>query len=165
MTDGNRLSRQSALNQSHDNKTEPFASNIIEDRETPLSDVSGTPMSVAYEVGTVSEDATLDDFFGDGDGESDRAERKRSPPGSDGDEGQDDGRGDDDGVDTGPNMGRVDRFDATVQWTPPGTTCSDCGATVQRRWADDQRDEEALTAGEEENEGESRFVCRNCKDW
>jgi len=37
---------------------------------------------------------------------------------------------------------------STYGWTPDGTACADCGATVRRRWRDD-----------------GRFVCADCKAW
>lgn len=38
----------------------------------------------------------------------------------------------------------------TMDWTPDGAVCADCGVTVQRRWID----------GENE-----RLVCVACKQW
>ena len=36
----------------------------------------------------------------------------------------------------------------TYQWTPDGAPCAVCGATVERRWRE-----------------EDGFVCTDCKDW
>jgi hypothetical protein len=105
----------------------------------------------------VSEDATLDDFL---------ENAGETPTGSEtsSDEAVDDGgaagRGEDDGVESGgtgadddrSDDGAGDRFDATVRWTPGGAACGSCGATVERRWADG-------------TEGDSAFVCADCKEW
>ena len=37
---------------------------------------------------------------------------------------------------------------STYGWTPDGTACERCGATVNRRWRDGER-----------------FVCAECKSW
>jgi hypothetical protein len=42
----------------------------------------------------------------------------------------------------------VDPATSTYAWSPSGATCTSCGATVERRW----RDDDAL-------------VCDDCKSW
>ena len=37
---------------------------------------------------------------------------------------------------------------STYGWTPDGTACESCGATVHRRWRDDEQ-----------------LVCADCKSW
>ncbi|KAB1198048.1 MULTISPECIES: hypothetical protein [Haloferax] len=37
---------------------------------------------------------------------------------------------------------------ATYRWTPTGTTCPQCGDSVEKTWLDDEE-----------------YVCAECKDW
>ena len=42
----------------------------------------------------------------------------------------------------------VDPATPTYRWTPSGTACTACGASVERGWFDD-----------------GAFVCADCKEW
>lgn len=82
----------------------------------------------------MSEDRALDEFLG----EDDTADSEESEAGDDGDTS--------DESDTEPDgpTGAV----STTAFTPEGADCESCGASVRRRW----RDDDAL-------------VCADCKAW
>ncbi len=91
------------------------------------------------------DDASLDDFRGETDGEAseedngaDASKGGGEPDVSEGDNGAET-VGEDDGS-------RPTR--STYRCHPDGAECAACGATVRRRWRDD-----------------SRFVCTDCKAW
>jgi hypothetical protein len=95
----------------------------------------------------VTEDASLDEFFGAGDdpdASPDAAATDEPNPEDEmvGDEVSDDGPGD----------AGVPPFLPTCQWAPAGGTCTDCGTTVERRWTD-------------ERDGATVLVCHECKRW
>jgi hypothetical protein len=72
---------------------------------------------------SVPDDASLDDFFGDG-----------TDDGSDADA-TDDGGTDPDPT---PTAGASTEPVATAAWTPDGEACADCGTVVAFRWRDDE---------------------------
>ncbi|MFB6082224.1 MAG: hypothetical protein ABEJ67_05325 [Halanaeroarchaeum sp.] len=76
-------------------------------------------------------DVTLDAFGDDGDGDPDAGES---------------GEGTIDAGDDGDESPATLR--PTTEWHPEGRPCDSCGATVERRW----RQEDAM-------------VCPDCKDW
>ncbi|RRJ28634.1 DUF7573 domain-containing protein [Halocatena pleomorpha] len=45
----------------------------------------------------------------------------------------------------------VPKTTPTMDWTPEGAACSDCGENVHRRWRD--------------ADGNGRLVCVSCKRW
>lgn len=114
----------------------------------------------------MTEDATLDDFFGPVDADDDPDESGATEPEDDaagGSAGTGEGR--ETGVDEPGDVtgrdgtrgddesdGRTAPFGATLEWAPDGRQCADCGATVDRLWTG-------------EREGEPVRVCRECKDW
>lgn len=52
----------------------------------------------------------------------------------------------------GAESGAVAPADVTYEWSDDETACADCGEPTRRRWRDAR-------------DGESVFVCVECKDW
>lgn len=95
----------------------------------------------------MTEDATLDEFFGADD------ESETSPTGASADDSAPaEGDPSADPPDEEPVGAKPTPFVPTYRWTPAGGTCADCGATVERRWSD-------------ERDGTTVLVCRECRDW
>ncbi|GAB7014209.1 DUF7573 domain-containing protein [Halolamina salina] len=104
----------------------------------------------------MTDDASLTDFAGSGDGADDSADGAdgASDP-EDGAHGPNDGPESDDATDAEPETPTF-----TYTSTPDGAECAACGATVEKRW-------HAGEGGTAENPdlNPDALVCPDCKEW
>ncbi|WP_066413472.1 DUF7573 domain-containing protein [Halorubrum aethiopicum] len=89
------------------------------------------------------EDRSLDEFAPAGSGEDD----PEVEDGSGGDDPEvEDGPGEDGS--NGHDPAEIEPAESTSTWSADGADCDRCGATVERRWRDDDG-----------------FVCADCAEW
>ncbi|PSP95026.1 hypothetical protein BRC91_03195 [Halobacteriales archaeon QS_4_62_28] len=107
------------------------------------------------------EDASLDDFLGGGDDQSDEDDGRHDSPTDSPDNNESDAPVDDEATDAPADAeaepledgdhvssGTVELATTTAAWSLDGAACSACGTVVEQRWRSDDG-----------------LVCPTCKEW